>query len=435
VNKMNLFQKYGIKEVADVTFYAITEIGMEEFYTPVLFLDTLKISTLEKTAEKVSHFGGKGNRKVISWNYGKDIKLKLEDALFSPASMSMIWGGRLDFKLSSYTSTIVKCNTVNKYYSYHYSTKAYPSPALSEKEKEILFAAAEKAGYQASEERNCNYIEKEQQFVAENRKLLLERYYKREVQEDFIIAQTIIQKIIEEIKTFKDIGEIKDEIYQLDVIDRMEKCIVKKKQGQEISIYNQKKSLEKYYADDRTTSFTIFYDSKTMLPILPPEDSLDVNFETATEDNPGVFKIKMGTIYYKWTRTVKKKEEFDDSILGRTFVINADTFPDKYKIVGETYIRSQKTGKDERYQFVIHQAKVNTDTNISLEAEGDPSIFSMEIEVLSPPNDILMELKQYDVENDFYEGGTLIIPQKSEYTYTPIEYEENEIIEDNNEIY
>ena len=50
---MNLFQKYGIKEVADVVFYSITAIGDEEFYTPVLFLDTLKVSTLEKAAEKV----------------------------------------------------------------------------------------------------------------------------------------------------------------------------------------------------------------------------------------------------------------------------------------------------------------------------------------------------------------------------------------------
>jgi hypothetical protein len=51
------------------------------------------------------------------------------------------------------------------------------------------------------------------------------------------------------------------------------------------------------------------------------------------------FKLKMGTIYYKWTRTVKYKNGTDDGILGRTFVIDADTFPDAYRIVGETYIR------------------------------------------------------------------------------------------------
>ena len=93
---MNLFQKYGIKEVADVVFYSITQIGDEEVYTPVLYLDTLKVSTIEKTAEKVEAKGGKGNRKLITWNFGKEITLTLEDALFSPASMSMIMGGKLD---------------------------------------------------------------------------------------------------------------------------------------------------------------------------------------------------------------------------------------------------------------------------------------------------------------------------------------------------
>ena len=438
---MNLFQKYGIKEVADVVFYSITEIGEEEFYTPVLFLDTLKVSTLEKTAEKVEAFGGKGNKKLITWNFGKNITLELEDALFSPASMSMIWGGRLDFKLSIYTSTIVKCNITNKYAICHYSTKAYPSPELTKEEMEVLFAAAqgiyEAPNTQHGEDSSNYSFENDNAYVAENRQKLLQQYYTRSnLKEDLtVIPQKVIQRIIEKIKELKDIGEIKDEIYELEVIDRMEKCIVKKKDGQKISIYNQREGLKKYYADDRTSSFTIFYDAKTMLPLLPPEDQVDVTFETATEDNPGEFKIKLGTIYYKWTRTIKRKEEFDDSILGRTFVINADTFPGKYRIVGETYIRNQKTGKDERYQFTIYRANVTTDTNITLEAEGDPTTFSMSIDVLVPPNDIMMELKQYDVEEDIYEGGTRIIPQKSKYTYTPIEYEKVDTPESNDEIY
>ena len=73
---MNLFQKYGIKEVADVVFYSITPIGDEEFYTPVLYLDTLKVSTLEKSAEKVEAKGGKGNKRLITWNFGKTTTLK-----------------------------------------------------------------------------------------------------------------------------------------------------------------------------------------------------------------------------------------------------------------------------------------------------------------------------------------------------------------------
>jgi len=142
---MNLFEKYGIKEVADVVFYSITRVGDEEFYTPVLVLDTLKVSTIEKSAEKVTANGGKGNKKLITWNFGKELTLNLTDALFSPASMSLVWGGKLNAKLTDYTSTIVKCNMANKYGMLNYSTKAYPSPALSDEEWELIFKAAEEA--------------------------------------------------------------------------------------------------------------------------------------------------------------------------------------------------------------------------------------------------------------------------------------------------
>jgi hypothetical protein len=48
----------------------------------------------------------------------------------------------------------------------------------------------------------------------------------------------------------------------------------------------------------------------------------------------------MGTPYYKFTRTIQHKKADDNSVLGKTYVIDADTFPGEYKIVGETYMRS-----------------------------------------------------------------------------------------------
>ena len=136
---MNLFQKYGIKEVADVVFYSMKEVGDEIVETPVLYLDTLKVSTLEKTASSAFAQGGLKNKKLIKWNFGKDIKLTLEDALFSPASMSMIWGGKLQSKLGTLTDIIAKINYANIYGKLRYSTKAYPSPSLTDDEWEIVF--------------------------------------------------------------------------------------------------------------------------------------------------------------------------------------------------------------------------------------------------------------------------------------------------------
>jgi hypothetical protein len=448
---MNLFQKYGIKEVSDVVFYSINEIGDEVFYTPVLFLDTLKVSTLEKSAQKVSAQGGKGNKKLITWNYGKEITLNLEDALFSPASMSMIWGGLLESKLSKYTSAIVKCNMANKYGTLHYSIKAYPSPALTDEEWEIIFEVAEENNLDSgSGNQNATKYKKNgdiiESYVAENRNSLIYKYFKRKwaTETEKAMPQSIIDAIIKKIDSLDKVGTIETDIHELEVIDRMEKCIVKDRKGLEISTKKQKENLLRYYKDDKTSSYTIFYDAKTMLPLLQVNDAGKVLGWDGDkdDDNDGIleetdkFRIKIGTVYYKWTRTVKYKESEDDGILGRTLVIDAETFPDDYKIVGETYIREQKTGKDQRYQFVIHRVNVSSDTSITLQADGDPTTFSMQIDVLTPPNDIQMELKQYNVEDDLLEGGTRIVPQRSRYTYTPTNIDMVESINvPNNEIY
>jgi hypothetical protein len=448
---MNLFQKYGIKEVSDVVFYSINEIGDEVFYTPVLFLDTLKVSTLEKSAQKVSAQGGKGNKKLITWNYGKEITLNLEDALFSPASMSMIWGGLLESKLSKYTSAIVKCNMANKYGTLHYSIKAYPSPALTDEEWEIIFEVAEENNLDSgSGNQNATKYKKNgdiiESYVAENRNSLIYKYFKRKwaTETEKAMPQSIIDAIIKKIDSLDKVGTIETDIHELEVIDRMEKCIVKDRKGLEISTKKQKENLLRYYKDDKTSSYTIFYDAKTMLPLLQVNDAGKVLGWDGDkdDDNDGIleetdkFRIKIGTVYYKWTRTVKYKESEDDGILGRTLVIDAETFPDDYKIVGETYIREQKTGKDQRYQFVIHRANVSSDTSVTLQADGDPTTFSMQIDVLTPPNDIQMELKQYNVEDDLLEGGTRIVPQRSKYTYTPTNIDMVESINvPNNEIY
>lgn len=89
----NLLEKYGIKEVCDVTFYELDSLGAPS--APVLYLDTLKVSTTSQSAESTDATGGKGNGVLITWDYGRDITVDLEDALFSAKSMAMMYGGKL----------------------------------------------------------------------------------------------------------------------------------------------------------------------------------------------------------------------------------------------------------------------------------------------------------------------------------------------------
>lgn len=61
-----ILDKYGIKEVADVTFYELNDAGQPT--NPALYLDTLKVSTIEQTAEEGEARGGKGNPPLVIWD-------------------------------------------------------------------------------------------------------------------------------------------------------------------------------------------------------------------------------------------------------------------------------------------------------------------------------------------------------------------------------
>lgn len=78
--------KFGVKEVMDVTFYD-TVTGK-----PVLFFDTLKMSTIENTAESSDARGGKGNPKLLTWDFNREATMQLQDALLSPKSFAMLSG-------------------------------------------------------------------------------------------------------------------------------------------------------------------------------------------------------------------------------------------------------------------------------------------------------------------------------------------------------
>lgn len=506
--------------------------------------------------------------------------------------MSMIWGGKLDSKLSDATSLVAKLNYANTYGRLHYSVKAYPSPALNNNEWEIVFKILEtildgnkeipkdyegtswyldndyvstldddtKAAFRkryvnrptvfkGTEEPNDDdytYQYDNEKFGTDFgasylkiSQLNLDGYenYSEHYNSDGTIKnghesyyeakampEYIIYKIRQELAELNHIGKIETNISHLEVVDRMEKCLVTNRDGFKIDAKKQLDNLFRYYADDRSESYTIYYDAKTMLPLMPIKDDIfkdDVTTTLTVKSNNGwfsndqfemaqkmlfngiavskrdlynllkkieldeeqvqnfinqlngeinsagitsywgyyfenlnqgtgpntnyydvkiidpIFKIKIGTTYYKWTRTVKYQEYEDDSVLGQSFIIDADTFPADYRIVGETYIRNQKTGKDERYQITIFKANVSSDTSITLQADGDPTTFTMDIDVLAPENDIMMELRQLDVEEDRFEGGTRIVPQRGKYTYTPSMEDYGEVLTpiDNNEIY
>jgi hypothetical protein len=70
-----------------------------------------------------------------------------------------------------------------------------------------------------------------------------------------------------------------------------------------------------------------------------------------------------------------------------TVVITSDSFASNYCIVGTTFAREQETGDDHLFTFFVPNAKVGTDLNLTMEADGDPTVFSMNLTVLRAGKD------------------------------------------------
>ena len=92
---------FGIKEVADVAFYNVGDVvsidtttgavNVKQDAKPLFILDTLKVSSIEATAEQSEAKGGKGNAPLIVWDYGREVNITLQDAVMSTQTLSMMF--------------------------------------------------------------------------------------------------------------------------------------------------------------------------------------------------------------------------------------------------------------------------------------------------------------------------------------------------------
>ena len=272
----SILDRYGIKEVADVVFYDILDNG--DRGAPVLFLDTLKVSTIEQTGEQAEARGGKGNPPLIIWDYGKEINVTLEDALFSAKSMAIMFGDGKVSEISSVTRTV---------------SKSYVTPNIVQ------------SGDGENVTKTVNFT------VDLNGNSLVPTNYKA-----------------------------------YDAYGHELTATVEAKDGKDEVAYSYKETID--------------------------------NKETAVASSLEFFT-------------------FDVTATGGEIVISANSFPGTYYVTGDTYARSEITGDDEMFQFIIQKAKVQSENTITLEAEGDPSVFNMSLRVLRPTDGKMMRLVKYSL--------------------------------------
>lgn len=281
----SILDRYGIKEVADVTFYEIDASGNPG--KPVLFLDTLKVSTIEQTAETAEARGGKGNPVLISWDYGKEINVSIEDALFSPKSMNIMFGSA-GANLTPVSGTVTKTSVVRID-----ATGKLPTEFTAE-----------------VYDRNNGSAKKA-----------------------VVIAATAT------------------------------------------TIPAGKVHLE---------------NSGAALVSVTLEDGTDLNIATEEAWLAYLNADQKGKkAFVKYTVQATKT----------TITIDGNSFPGTYYVTGDTYARSDIDGKDQFFQFIIPKAKMQAENTITLEAEGDPSVFNMSLKVLRPDSGKMMELIQYNLED------------------------------------
>ena len=281
----SILDRYGIKEVADFTFYHIADDGKPDY--PVLYLDTLKVSTTEQTGELAESRGGKGNAPIIMWDYNKEINVTLEDALFSAKSLAIMFGN----------------GTVGK-----------------------LKAATDTANGSA-------------------------------------VMKT-------EIFTYKKVGETAT----LPSITDAE---------------SEHGWNPKYTAPD----------GKQYTKINP-------KFYKADESGKEGKNIAASTAATDLVDGQKYFCSYDLLIDGSVIEVSANSFPGTYYCVGETFARSEASGEDEFFQLIFPKVKVTSENTITLEAEGDPSTFNMNLRVLRPADGIMMKLVKYNLIGEIGKAGT-----------------------------
>lgn len=284
----SILDRYGIKEVADVTFYEIDSNGNPG--KPVLYLDTLKVSTIEQTASTADARGGKGNPKLITWDYGKEITVNITDALFSSKSLSILFG---DGTVNTATSTVV-----DKLAVVRATGTALPGYVVADVYDSVTGGAVRKKIYMdaASHADGINYA-------------------------TATAAGFALKGVFDE-------------------------------NGNEVKVSN---------------------------------DSIDSVAEWTGAPSPS---IVAGNKYFV---------KYSVNAVTKTITISGDSFPGTYYVTGDTYARSDVDGSDQFFQFIIPKAKMTSENTITLEAEGDPSTFNMNLTVLRPESGEMMKLVQYDL--------------------------------------
>lgn len=96
-------RKYAAVTVCDVTLYDLIT------HYPVMYFDTLQVTSIDGSTEVTEIQGGKGNPILASISHSKNIDVQFDDAIMTMSSLAVLTGGELDIAYD--TNKITMTNT------------------------------------------------------------------------------------------------------------------------------------------------------------------------------------------------------------------------------------------------------------------------------------------------------------------------------------
>jgi len=240
------YDKFGIKEVMNVTFYDL------ETYAPVLYVDTLKLSNLENTAEESMARGGQGNPILLTWDYNREATFTIQDALIGFDGLALMTGNEVTGAGATDYSVLYK--------------------------REVLTLSGSEGARTA----------------------------------------TLSEQPV-------------------DPDDPVTSGTTAKPDNSRVFLYS--------FAEG----------------IMGDTLSASINATTKAVTNIVTTETKAVAYYpYVYANTDKLRQ----------ITITSDSFPSTFRIVGDTFIRSANTGRDEYFQLIVERAKVQPGFSLTMEAEG-----------------------------------------------------------------
>jgi hypothetical protein len=335
-------EKFGMITVLDATFYDVAT-GV-----PLIHFDTLKMSNISSEGQQKEIRGGQGAELLLTYDFGRTANIEVTDALASMYSLEYLWGGTIDrtatFDYLKRKEAVVITNTLSAAISSSATigtvTGSGPSTAtitttgtgLSYQVGNILSATAGSPGSLGTG------------------------------------VVTVVSTSTNSINvsstgamTAGSITNVKRRVYQ-------------------IAINSQMPDLK-----GKDSTNTVFKGTvgTRLLDFQITDDSSGAELAQAVVALNSELALTSAITYY----TVTADTTVDHT---HELVLTNLDFPPIVKMVGDSFLLDQDTGRKIAMQIEIPRFKLDTNFSFTLEAEGDASVFDFSGVALSDNGNILI---------------------------------------------